>query len=382
MLRAIDLRKSFDLRKYIEMVKSFDLREYISILKYVSRRLMIMPILLTGISVLIFAMFSMLSPYERAALYVKDVPTRQVGIDEIIKKYRLDDPFLVQYWNWMVGIEDPDTGEIEGGVLRGDLGWSVSGKSPVTEVIGRRFPASAELLLWSVVPMIGLAVWMGVYAASNQNKFIDQILRLSAIAGWSIPSFVIGLLLLMYFNSGLSMFPPGRLSLTFSQLVISDEFVQYTTMHTIDALLNFRLDIFVDALRHLVLPVISLSIVNWALLLRITRSAMLDTLRQDYITTAWAKGLPKEKIINQHALRNALIPVITFSGLTLISLFNSVVITETIFNIPGIGSFLADSILDPISLLGLSLVIAVILVIGNLIVDVLYAIVDPRIRLE
>jgi peptide/nickel transport system permease protein len=329
---------------------------------------------------LVFAMYSLLEPEERAALYIKDVPKRQVDIDGIIEKYGLDDPFLVQYKNWMFGIEDPDTGEYVGGVLRGNLGWSEAGKSTVAEVIGRRFPASAELVMWSFVPMIGLAVLMGVLAATNQNNLIDQTFRLTAIAGWSIPSFVIGLLLLMYFGN--DMFPPGRLSLEFTQLVISDEFNQYTRMHTIDALLNFRLDVFVDALKHMVLPIITLSVVNWAFLLRLTRSSMLDTLRQDYITTAWAKGLPKEKIISEHALKNALIPVITFGGLTLISLFNSMVITETVFNFPGIGSFLASSILDAISLLGMTLVISCILVIGNLVVDVLYGVVDPRIRLD
>jgi peptide/nickel transport system permease protein len=345
---------------------------------------MILPIIIAGISVLIFGMLSLLTPYERAALYVTDIPKRQGAIEAIIEKYGLDDPIHIQYWNWMVGKEDPDTGEIQGGVLRGDLGWSKTGKSSVSEVIGRRLPATAELALWSALPLIGLAVWMGIRAAVNHNKFIDQVLRVTAIAGWSIPTFVFGLLMLLYFYSGLDWFPPGRLSIEFSQIVQSDEFVRYTNMNTLDALLNLRFDVFVDSVRHLVLPVVTLSVVSWAFLLRVTRSSMLDTLRQDYITTARSKGLAERKVINRHAVPNALIPVITVGGLTLISLFNGVVITETIFNFPGLGSFLAQAAttLDVVSVLGLTLFSSLVLVLGNLIVDVLYGVVDPRIRLD
>ncbi len=353
-------------------------------INYIIRRLLIMPILLAGISMLIFGMLSLLTPYERAALYVSDIPKRQGAIDDIIEKYGLNDPIHIQYWHWMVGQEDPDTGEIEGGVLRGDLGWSKVGKSTVSEVIGRRLPASAELALWSAVPLIGLAIWMGIKAAVNQNKLVDQLLRIAAIAGWSIPTFVFGLLLLMYFYSQLDWFPPGRLSIEMNQIVLSDSFVQYTKMNTVDALLNLRFDVFFEALRHLVLPVVTLSVVSWAFLLRVTRSSMLDTLRQDYITTARSKGLQEKKVVNQHAVPNALIPVITVGGLTLIGLFNGVVITETIFNIKGLGSFLAEAAtaLDVVSVLGITMFSSTVLVVGNLVVDVLYGIVDPRIRLD
>jgi len=353
-------------------------------INYIIRRLLIMPILLAGISILIFGMLSLLTPYERAALYVSDIPKRQGAIEEIIEKYGLNDPIPVQYWRWMVGQKDPDTGEVSGGVLRGDLGWSNVGKSTVSEVIGRRLPASAELALWSAIPLIGLAIWMGIRAAVNQNKFVDQVLRIAAITGWSIPTFVFGLLLLLFFYSRLDWFPPGRLSIEVSEIVQSEAFIQYTHMHTFDALLNLRFDIFVDAVKHLVLPVVTLSVVSWAFLLRVTRSSMLDTLRQDYITTARSKGLPEGKVVNRHAVPNALIPVITVGGLTLISLFNGVVITETIFNIKGIGSFLAQaaSSLDVVSVLGITMFSSIVLVVGNLIVDVLYGVVDPRIRLD
>ena len=165
---------------------------------------------------------------------------------------------------------------------------------------------------------------------------------------------------------------------------MSDEFTRYTLLNTVDAVLNLRMDIFVDALRHLVMPVITLAVVSWAFLLRVTRSSMLDTLGQDYITTARSKGLSRKKIIRKHAVPNGLIPVVTVGGLTLVGLLNGVVITETVFSWPGMGSFMAEAAvsLDVISVLGVTLVTSIILVFGNLVVDLLYGIIDPRIRLE
>jgi len=352
--------------------------------RYIVRRLLIMPVLLIGVTVLIFLMLSMLTPYERASLYVSDIPKRQGAIESIIEKYGLDDPIPVQYWHWMVGQKDSNTGEIEGGVLRGDLGWSKVGKSSVTDVIARRLPATAELALWAALPLIGLSIWMGIQAAVHHNKLIVQILRVIAITGWSIPTFVFGLLVLMVFYARLGWFPPERLSDWASRIVQSDQFIRYTQMNSFDALLNLRFDIFLDTVRHLILPVVTLSVVSWAFLLRVTRSSMLDTLRQDYMTTARAKGLAEGVVVRRHAVPNALIPVITVGGLTLIGLFNGVVITETVFNYPGMGSFLAQAALslDVVSVLGVTLFSSFILVFGNLVVDVLYGVVDPRIRLE
>jgi peptide/nickel transport system permease protein len=353
-------------------------------LAYIIRRLLIMPILLIGVTLLIFAMLSLLTPYERAALYVTDIPKRQGAIEGVIEKYGLNDPIPVQYYGWMVGRKDPDTGEIKGGVLRGDLGWSKVGKSSVIDVIRRRLPATAELALLAAIPMIGIGIWMGVLAAVNHNKFTDQSLRVFSITGWSIPTFVFGLVVLMIFYARLGWFPPERLSLWAQRVVLSPEFTRYTQMNTVDSLLNLRLDIFFDSLRHLVLPVLTLAYLGWAQIMRVTRSSMLDTLRQDYMTTARSKGLTEQKAVRRHALPNALIPVITIGGLTLIGLFNGVVITETVFNYPGMGSYLAEAALslDVVTVLGITLFSSFILIFGNLIVDVLYGVVDPRIRLK
>jgi len=351
---------------------------------YIIRRLLILPILITGVTMIIFLMLSLLSPYERAALYIQDVSKRPGAIDDVIEKYGLNDPLYLQYWHWMVGRTDQATGEIKGGVLRGDLGFSKVGKSSVMEVVGRRLPSTVELAIWSAIPMIGIGIWLGVVSAINHNRFIDQILRVFSIVGYSIPVFVFGLLVLMIFYAKLGWFPPGRLSDWAMQATQADAFTRYTQMNTIDSLLNLRFDIFVDSLKHIILPVLTLSYLNWAYLLRVTRSSMLDTLRQDYMTTARAKGLSERVVTWRHALPNGLIPVITISGLILIGLLNGVVITETVFNYPGMGSFLAQAALslDVVSVLGITLVSSIILVGGNLVVDILYGIVDPRIRLQ
>ena len=338
---------------------------------YIIRRLLILPVLVLGVTILIFVLISMLTPYERAALYVTDIPKRQGAIDDVIAKYGLDDPIHEQYLRWM------------GKVVRGDLGWSKTDKSPVAEVIRRRLPATVELTLFASLPMVGVGIWLGIQAAVNHNKFIDQILRVNSIIGWSIPIFVFALIVMMIFYARLQWFPPGRLSDWAQRIVLSDEFSRYTQLNTIDSLLNGRGDILLDAVRHLVLPVLSLSYLNWALILRVTRSSMLETLRQDYLTTARAKGLTERNVVNKHALPNALIPVATIGGLVLIALLNGVVITETVFNYPGIGSFMAQAAitLDVISVLGIALYAGVVLVVGNLVVDLLYAFLDPRIRL-
>ncbi len=355
---------------------------------YIIRRILLMPLLLFGVTVVLFGMISLLSPTARLSLYVRDIPRNENVAKGLILKYGLDQPFYVQYANWMFGrpVEDPTTGEktVAGGILRGDFGWSRVGADTIANVISRRFPATVELALWAIVPIIGIGVWMGVLAAVKHNKWQDQLLRVFSIVGYSFPSFVVGLLLLMFFYARLQWFPPGRLSDWATLVVNSSSFVRYTGMNTFDGLLNGRLDVFFDALRHLVLPILTLAYIQWALLLRITRSSMLESLRQDYVNTARAKGLTEKVVINRHARPNALIPVVTVSGFTIVGLLNGVIITETIFNYPGIGSIAAQAAvsLDVFTVLGFTLFTGIILLIGNLVVDVMYAVVDPRVRLS
>ena len=351
---------------------------------YIMRRLLMIPLLLFGVTVLIFLMLQFLGPTQRSALYVRDIPRNERVLQGVIRKYGLDKPFYVQYWLWLVGVTDEKTGKHEGGILFGQFGYSRTASEPVIEIIERRFPATLELALWSVLPVILGGVILGVVAAVNHNKFIDQLARVFSILGWSFPTFVFGLLMLMIFYAELKWFPPGRISDWADAVVRSPQFHNYTTMITFDALLNGRLDIFWDAFKHLILPITTLSYLNWALLLRVTRSSMLEVLRQDYITTARAKGLSERRVIFRHALPNALMPVVTIGGMMVVGLLNGVVITETVFNYPGMGKAAADAALnlDVVTVLGLTLFSGTLLIFSNLVVDIMYAYIDPRVRLE
>jgi peptide/nickel transport system permease protein len=351
---------------------------------YIIRRLLILPLILFGVTILIFAMIQLLGPVERSALYVRDIPKTERQIQGIIQRYGLDEPFHIQYWYWLVGREDPVTKETVGGVLRGELGFSRTGREPVMDLLKRRLPVSLELAIWSMLPIIVVGIFLGVMAALHHNGIIDQVTRVFAILGYSFPTFVFGLLALLIFYAHLGWFPPGRLSTQFSQEILREGYTQYTKMVSFDALLNGRFDIFVDALRHLLLPVVTLSYLSWALLLKITRSSMLEVLGQDYVRTARSKGLNERTVIARHVLKNALIPVTTVAGFTVASLLNGVVITETVFNINGLGKAAADAAisLDVLTMLGYALFTAVLFVLVNLAVDVMYAVLDPRVRLE
>jgi peptide/nickel transport system permease protein len=339
--------------------------------RYIIRRLLILPIVMLGLSMLIFAMLQLLDPVERATLYVTSPPKNPRALAEIIQKYGLDQPIYVQYARWL------------GQVLHGDLGWSKTAEMPVLTAIATYFPATLELALWSFVPILAIGVWLGIQAAIHHDGLIDQLARVFSIIGYSFPTFVFGLLMLMIFYAALHWFPPGRLSEWATAVVISPGFHQVTGMNTVDALLNGRFDVFMDALRHLILPALTLSYVNWALILRVTRSSMLDVIRQEYITVARAKGLSERVVINRHARPNAMIPVATIGGLLLVGLLNGVVITETVFNYHGMGWWAANAALnfDAVSVLGITLFDGALLILANLVVDIMYAYLDRRISL-
>jgi len=192
-----------------------------------------------------------------------------------------------------------------------------------------------------------------------------------------------GLLLLMIFYGWLGWFPSGELSNWAARIVDSPQFVRYTGMNAIDAILNGNLAVLGDTLRHLILPVFTLAYVQWALLLRVMRSSMLETLRQDYITTARAKGVAERVVIKKHARANALLPVITIAGVMVAGLLRGVVITETIFNYHGLGLFAVQAAqqLDFSAIIGFALFTGMLMILTNLIVDLLYAYIDPRVKL-
>ena len=351
---------------------------------YIIRRLLLVPLLLFGVSLLIFGMLQFLDPIERASLYIRGDFKSEAQVDAVVNRYCLNCPIHKQYLNWLVGTVNPVSGEREGGILFGNFGWSRTTSQPVAQLIARRFPNTLDLTLWAVGPVILVGIWLGVQAAVHHNGWIDQAARIFSIIGTSFPTFVFGLLVLMFFYANLQWFPPGRLSDAYNQVVNSSSFNHYTSLLTIDALLNGRFDVFLDALRHMVLPILTLSYINWATFLRVTRSSMLETLRQEYVTTARAKGLPERDVIFKHARPNAMISVVTLAGFTVVGLMGGVVITETVFDYPGIGKAAAEAAgqLDVVTVLGFALFNGFILIVANLVVDVLYAVVDPRVRLS
>ncbi len=342
---------------------------------YILRRLIMLPLVLIGVTLLIFALLQMLSPFSRLAMFVTDPNQLKQGpeqLQEMVEALGLDDPVWVQYGRWL------------NQVLHGDLGWSESGRQPVVDALKSRIPGTLELALFAVIPVIFGGIWLGKLTAVHQNKPFDHVGRVVAIVGWSFPTFVLGLLALFVFYGILNWFPPGRLSIAGSRIINSDAFTTYTGLHTIDAVLNGNWTVLGDALRHLVMPVVTLAYLSWAMIMRVMRSSMLEAMRQDYVTTARAKGQVERKVINKHAKRNALLPVTTIGGTMFARLMGGVVITETVFNRPGLGRFAASAAtqLDIPSVLGFALFNGVLFVLMNLIVDFLYAYFDPRVRLE
>jgi len=307
----------------------------------------------------------------RAALYVKD-PRQLAHIDDVIRTYHLADPIHVQYWTWIKQI------------AQGNLGWSETAKMPVAEAIKAFFPATFELTVLSFLMTLFIGLWLGTASAVHKDKAIDHISRLISITGTSFPTFVIGLVLLMIFYGKLGWFPPGRISFETQLLLGTEELKTYTGFLTLDGLLNGNLKVSLDALKHLILPALTLTYVEIALLVRVTRSSMLEELGKDYVRTARSKGLSESVVIKKHARKNALIPVITLSSILFVALLGGVAITESVFDFPGIGKWglVAAQQFDIPGVLGFASLSALLFVIGNTLADILYALVDPRIRIN
>lgn len=339
---------------------------------YIIRRFILMIPTLIGVVLLIFAITQILTPEQRAALYVTERTAQRT--EEIIEKFHLRDPFYVQFYYWITE------------VLKGNLGWSKKYNSPVLDMIIKRAPASIELALYSSPVIIITGIYLGKISAVYRDKAPDHITRALSIIGWSLPSFWLGILLLAIFYSGLGWFSPGRLSDAANAIVRDPtKFKVYTGMYTIDGLLNGKPWITLDALSHMILPIISLTIQIIALMVRVMRSSMLESLGKGYVIAARARGLSFKEVVNKHATKTALLPVITLAGMLTAGLMNGVTITEIIFHYPGLGQFAATCALPPSDIpgvIGFALFTGILFVIANLVVDITYAYLDPRIRLE
>lgn len=342
---------------------------------FVVRRILLMIPTLIGVTILIFAVTQLFTPEQRATLYVTN-EKQMNNIPLLIQQYHLNESIFVQYSNYMQQL------------LQGNLGFSQTSRAPVLQTILRKIPATFEVVMMSIPIIIFLGIYLGVVSAVHRDKPIDHITRTGAIIGWSLPSFWLGIILIAVFFSGLGWFLPERASSWAQNYIdLSHNWTAYTGLYTVDGLLNGKPDITLDVLRHMVMPTIVLVTIQIALIIRVMRSSMLEALGKGYITAAKAKGLTNTEVINKHARRNALIPTMTVAGLLTAGMLTGVVITETVFNIEGLGRWAVRAaggggiVPDIPAVLGFALLSGIIYVVSNLIVDILYAVVDPRIRL-
>jgi dipeptide transport system permease protein len=316
-----------------------------------------------GVSIIAFS-FIRLLPGDPIILLAGERGMTPERYAELRAAYGYDRPMLVQYLDYLWGI------------LQGDLGTSIVTRRPVLDEFLTLFPATLELSLCAILFALALGIPAGVMAAVKRGSVVDQSIMATALVGYSMPIFWWGLLLIILF-SGLLQWTPvsGRISFLYF-------FPPVTGFMLIDSLISGQDGAFASAVRHLILPTIVLGTIPLAVIARQTRSAMLEVLNEDYVRTARAKGLPPRRVIGLHALRNALIPVVTTIGLQIGVLLAGAILTETIFSWPGIGKWMVDSVFRrdyPVVQGGLLLIAGIVMIV-NLVVDVLYGLINPRIR--
>jgi len=329
----------------------------------ITRFLTIVPVLI-GVSLIVFS-FTHLIPGDPAVAMLGERATPQ-RVAEVREQLGLDKPLYTQYFIYVDK------------VLHGDLGASILRGDPVLRDLVRRFPATVELAISAILIAISVGVPMGIISAVWRNSFFDGFSRLVALAGVSMPIFWLGLMLAWFFGVVLRWLPTGF------RLGTDAALVSVTNFYILDSVLTKNSTALVSSLRHLILPAVALSTIPMAVIARMTRASLLEVLSQDYIRTAESKGLPQRSVILRHAMRNALLPVMTVTGLQVGRLLAGAILTETIFSWPGIGLWIYESIQarDYPIVQGATLFIATIFVMVNLITDVLYAAVDPRIKYD
>jgi peptide/nickel transport system permease protein len=345
---------------------------------FLLRRIIYILVTLLLVTVVLYAVVDTFPPEARAMLYFPKNPgskfnpnSTAIIINDIIQRYGLNDPFPVQYVRWL------------GHLVQGDWGWSASSTEDVLPALLQRTPATAELTMYSVLFFIPMGILGGVIAGMRPGRRVDNTFRLVAFVATSIPPFILAILLIAFFYVGLHWFAPERLSDSLRMVVDGGQFTQYTGFLTIDGLLNGRIDVTLDALRHLAMPVITLSAFHWATLGRITRSVMIDELGKDYVTAALARGVSYRRAAWYHALRNAILPALNSSMLSAASLITGVYIVETIFYLPGISRLIVGALSttpDLPAALGYCIYTVILVLLFMMVLDLLQALVDPRYR--
>ncbi len=312
--------------------------------RYIIRRLVLLLVTLFGVSVFVFGLIRLL-PGDAVTMLLQDYAYAE-NLDALRAKLGLDRPVYIQYWEWL------------GRVLRGDLGQSLRSRQPIVDELARRLPITAELGILAMFIGLAISIPIGVLSAVKQDTLTDYVARGVAVAALAVPGFWLGTLVITFPSIWFRWTPP----------------LQYTPLH-VDPVKN---------LSHVIIPAAILGIGLSGTLMRLTRATMLEVLRQDYIRTAWAKGLAWRVVVFRHALKNALIPVVTVLGLQVSVLVGGSVVMEQIFVIPGMGRYLLEAIQyrDYPVVQALNLVFALVILLSNLTVDIVYAYLDPRIQYD
>ncbi len=332
--------------------------------QYIIKRLLLLIPVLLGVSIIVFVVVR-LAPGDPARILAGEHASPEY-VEAMRVKWQLDKPIYIQYLVWLSKL------------LRGDLGRSIATRSPVIEEILQRFPATLELSIAAMLFAIVVGIIAGITAAVKQYSFWDYFSMTGALFGVSMPVFWLGLMLMFIFGLGLDLLPvSGRIDVGVNLKVI-------TGLYLLDSLLTLNKAAFLSALSHLILPSIALGTIPMALIARMTRSAMLEVIRQDFIRTERAKGLPEKMVIYKHALKNALIPIVTVIGMEFGLLLGGAILTETVFSWPGLGRYTVDAVYarDYPAIQGAVLFIAFVFVMVNLATDVLYAYLNPKIRYQ
>jgi len=330
--------------------------------QYIARRLLALIPVLLGVSILVFSLIRMI-PGDPVTVMLGE-RARSEDIERVREQMGFNRPIYIQYLEWMAR------------VLRGDLGTSIINRTPVMSELKQRLPATIEMVIAAMLIGVTVGVGVGILSAIKRNSWLDIASMFGALVGVSMPIYWLALVLIYALAVNRQIFPPS------ARLDVELTVVRQTGFMLVDTLLMGDSRLFLNAVWHLILPSFVLSTVIMPILARLTRSSMLEVLRQDYVRTARAKGLRERVVIIRHALKNALLPVVTVVGLQLGGLLGGALLTETIFSWPGMGLWTYRAILSrdyPI-VQGAVLISATIYVFVNLIVDISYAYLDPRIR--
>jgi len=330
--------------------------------QFIARRLLsLLPVML-GVSIVVFGLIRLI-PGDPVIIMLGE-RARPADIERVREEMGFNRPIYVQYFEWM------------GRVLRGDLGTSIINRTAVMDELKYRLSATIEMIVVGMIIGLIVGISIGILSALRRNSWIDLITTAGALIGVSMPIYWLALLLIYALAVNRQIFPPS------ARLDVNLDVVRRTGFMLIDTLLMGDIRLFLNALWHLILPSFVLSTVVMPILARLTRASMLEVMRQDYVRTADAKGLQRRTVITRHALKNALLPIVTVVGLQLGGLLGGALLTETIFSWPGMGLWTYRAILSrdyPI-VQGAVLVSATIYVLVNLLVDISYAYLDPRIR--